>query len=281
MPLTQRNEELLLTLKVSAPDIQPEGFKTLQDEVDGHIKDRRKILDRLAEAQAELGKLQRKLKHLPKDRELKAMHKALVIESTDLKDESDDLTKLIDQLQLKLHETVMKKQRAEIEAESREDSQQFIIPDSDPLVRAQILSAIAENLQYQLVSGKKWYRNLINQVTKRQDSGETLDTDAVNPEISNSKIDQLDALRVKRRYIQVLRLSVERAFYKAMEDLPENAPFRPKLMRRSDEELEAWLESRAAGRRQAAQAQRDEVAAASQRLADAEDGLYVACIKPA
>ncbi len=281
MPLTQRNEELLATLKVSAPDIQPEGFKTLQDEVDGHIKDRRKILDRLAEAQAELGKLQRKLKHLPKDRELKAMHKALVIESTDLKDESDDLTKLIDQLQLKLHETVMKKQRAEIEAESREDSQQFIIPDSDPLVRAQILSAIAENLQYQLVSGKKWYRNLINQVTKRQDSGETLDTDAVNPEISNSKIDQLDALRVKRRYIQVLRLSVERAFYKAMEDLPENAPFRPKLMRRSDEELEAWLESRAAGRRQAAQAQRDEVAAASQRLADAEDGLYVACIKPA
>lgn len=183
--------------------------------------------------------------------------------------QASDIRKTLDTI-------VSQQYREELEAEAAE--YHFDIPNDDPVVHCLMLSAIAENLQYQFISGKPYFHRLIDRVHNREqedgsDKGYT-DEDALNPEINYDDIARLDDMRNRRRYIQMLRLTIEREFNLAMEAWPPDVNFTPKLLRRNDAELEAYLDGLKAKRANRRKQQARQVAQAEHKLAEQEDQAY-------
>lgn len=183
--------------------------------------------------------------------------------------QANDIRRMLDSI-------ITNQYREELEQEAAD--YRFDIPNDDPVSHCLMLSAIAENLQYQYVSGKSYFHRLIERVHNRiqedgSDQGYT-DEDALNPEINYDDIARLDDMRSKRRYIQILRIAVEREFKHAMEEWPPDVNFTPKLLRRSDAELEAYLDGLKSKRASKRKQQARQITKAEHEIAEQEDRVY-------
>jgi regulator of replication initiation timing len=248
----------------------------------------REAMKSLAPLQAEHERLQARKRYLPNDRKLSREANIAKRAWAECKQQHDSVSELYKQVRQRLENLQVERRAAELRAQARDID--FLAPfrpyagDPDAPVEGDVLSilttlsAICESYQYQYVSGNKYYHWLIDQVARRGADGEVRHGDTANspvvPEIESQWNDKLDAQRAKREYLTVMRMAAENAFRKMLPELPENAPFVPRMLRKTDEELEAQLEARSNQRWQAKQDAQRQVASAEKEHARREDRAY-------
>lgn len=225
--------------------------------------------------------LQARRKLLPGNRKLAKEARAVAETWADAKLKLDSASEQFTQLKQRIEKLQIERRAAELRVIS--EDYDFLAPfnleaGDDPLVIATLMSAICESLQYQYISGNRYYHWLIDQVAKRGPNGEVSHGDTENspgvPEIEDQWNDKLDVMRKKREHLTVLRMAAERAFNKILPELPENAPFIPKMLRKTDEELEQQLTQRNAMRWQEKRQEQAKVADAEHAHARREDKAY-------
>lgn len=247
----------------------------LNNEIQELKKPLREAAQLFALKKDELTRLDTRRKYLPGDRKLGKARKLLAAEVAELELNLKSLKERSQFAHTEHDRLLLERRQRELIEESKDSP--FIIPDQDPLVALVVAAAICESLQYQYVSGSRYYHWLIDQCSRGADGevarGDT-DNSAGVPEIENQWNDKLDDMRARREYLMTLRISAERTFLELLPRLPADAPFKPKMLRRSDEELEAQLEQRNAAKWQAKQAERRAVGSAEHDHARKEDKIY-------
>lgn len=218
----------------------------MKHEVDRLQSELRDARSKKKDMEKNLRRINTKMHYSGETEELTAERDAIVDALTDHDEHLAQLTEQYEQAEKDLH-------RAQVEMERERLANQatgyhFSVPDDDPIVGCQMLSAIADRLQYQFLSSQGYYEYLCGQIYGNRagtdHEGMASPEDHPNPEIARTDLDRLEEIRAQREYLQTLRFAVEAEFNKMAENIPEDATYRPQLLRRSDHQVLDDIERR-------------------------------------
>ncbi len=219
---------------------------TLKQTVDQVETDLRHAKAHKQDLEKQIKRLDTKMHYSPDNDDLKVEREGLIDSVTEVAERIEDLHGQFERAHRELREAQIEMERERLESESTD--YYFSVPDEDAVLACQMLSGIADRLQYQFCSSQGYYETLCGRIYGNQmgtDQAIAWGTaDDPNPEISQDDINELERLQNQRDYIQKLRFAVEREFRKHEAEIPSDSTFRPQLLRRSDQEVLRQIEQR-------------------------------------
>lgn len=231
----------------------------------------------IKELQKVLAKANSKLKHQPDSSEYQAERDAAVEQIADAEYLLQEHIQEVQDIETRMTEQQIRHRRDELLEQAKHYS--ISVPMDNPIVACQMLSAIASNLQYQYCSSRDYYESLLARAHGgRQFGTETGGeiSDAPVPEVGADLQDQIDDLRQRREYIQMLRFVAEREFKHAEAEIPADSNFQPKLLFRTDAEVYEMIDRRNEERMEQRRREREQAKEAIQSFdRRVEDSTYV------
>lgn len=182
--------------------------------------------------QAKLKTLKAKLVHLPGNARLLKEQDELVELVVDAQANHADLSETAMRIRREIDAMVIADERNRLLELANERVEQMVLPVEDQLEKALLLSDMARGLQRRELSKRKYYTMLLDRTYRRSPNGDG--GGSTNPEMDDGAINRLEEMRLQLEEITVLRMAIEIIFDRVIDDLPENAPFVPKLLSYDD-----------------------------------------------
>ncbi len=230
-------------------------MKAEVDRLESELRDAR---SKKKDMEKNLRRINTKMHYSGETEELTAEKDAIVDALTEHDEHLAHLGEQYEQAEKDLHRAQVEMERERLASQAT--GYHFSVPDDDPIVGCQMLSAIADRLQYQFLSSQGYYEYLCGQIYGNRagtDDGTNGPEDHPNPEIARTDLDRLEEIRAQREYLQTLRFAVETAFNQMAEDIPEDAQYRPQLLRRTDHQVLEDIERRKEKKFEAQREQRE------------------------